>query len=481
MILTRHVLSFMPALMFGGAVVSALIPKRRVLALRSIGLFFSFLVLLVSLLQLILVNASGEFDFQEFISWIPALGINLRFGVDGVSSVLVASLSFVLFMGAVFSARIIDVRVKEYFIMYLVTGACLIGAAISLNVIQIAIFLQISVATFSFMAGMWGDGDRIRGFMRLFIVLEAACLLLFYCFIRCGIAAKTFDVIALYGHDFGAIEQRFLFSAMCLGFLVLAASFPFSSWLSSGIESIPLPVGMCLAGTIPALGLYGIYRLGILLFPLAASGLSEKAVSMTAAIFVLSTMFLVSRGKSRAAGSAMISALGVFGAMGFFSGAVESVLGATVILVMMPVLASGMLVCEFYSHFQKGAVLKTFIACIMLAVAVFPMFGAFYGFVGVAGGVFQKYQILAIFVLLGYVFLLAGVLKHLPTMIKNPEGPENLKSGIGDVLVVMPFAAVGFFVGVYPNILVTKMAGSAAAFVELMKRYELVIPAGIIN
>src|SRR5574340_1507705 len=93
---------FTPAL---GSIVLLMLPGRRKDLIRGVALTAATIDLLLSLsvyLQYLLGHLTG-YQFVEQYQWLPALGISLHFGVDGISAPLVLLTGVVMFTGVLIS------------------------------------------------------------------------------------------------------------------------------------------------------------------------------------------------------------------------------------------------------------------------------------------------------------------------------------------------------------------------------------------
>ena len=74
----------------------------------------------------------GGYQFQQLLDWLPAMGISLHFGVDGISSPMVL-LTGVVSLTAILVSRTIDTRPREYFGLMLLLIAGTFGVFVALD------------------------------------------------------------------------------------------------------------------------------------------------------------------------------------------------------------------------------------------------------------------------------------------------------------------------------------------------------------
>ena len=106
------------------------------------------------------------YQFVEQYSWLPALGISLHFGVDGISAPLVLLTGVVMFTGVLISwgefdehthlsAGIQD-RPREFFAFLFVLASGVFGVFASLDLFMLFFFYEIAVFPMYLLIVIWG-------------------------------------------------------------------------------------------------------------------------------------------------------------------------------------------------------------------------------------------------------------------------------------------------------------------------------------
>jgi NADH-quinone oxidoreductase subunit M len=91
------VITFTPLV---AALVILLIPAHRKDLARSVALAAAIFALILSIWVYFSYNtAEAGYQFQERYNWLPALGISLYFGVDGISTPLLLLTGVVMITG----------------------------------------------------------------------------------------------------------------------------------------------------------------------------------------------------------------------------------------------------------------------------------------------------------------------------------------------------------------------------------------------
>jgi len=151
------ILSIITFLPFVAAVIMLMIPADRKTEVRGVALATAAIDLLLAgwaYLQYLLGGMTG-YQFIEQHDWLPALGISLKFGVDGMSAPLVLLTGIVMFTGVLISwgesdethhlsAGIQD-RPREFFAFLFLLAGGVFGVFVSLDLFMLFFFYEIAV------------------------------------------------------------------------------------------------------------------------------------------------------------------------------------------------------------------------------------------------------------------------------------------------------------------------------------------------
>ena len=143
-----------------GAVLTALVPKRRPELVRLVGLLASVLTAVLSIWLLVDFDSDDAgFQFVTKHAWIEPWGISWHLGVDGISLLLVA-LTGVLFPLAMLGADPHRDE-KPYLTWLLILEAGVLGSFLSLDLFVFFIFFEIVLVPMYFLIGGWGYDNRV--------------------------------------------------------------------------------------------------------------------------------------------------------------------------------------------------------------------------------------------------------------------------------------------------------------------------------
>ncbi|WP_129841129.1 NADH-quinone oxidoreductase subunit M [Streptomyces sp. RFCAC02] len=238
----------------------------------------------VLLLTLVLAAAfdhdrPGTVQAETDVSWIPALGVRLHLGVDGVSLpllVLTALLTFLCALhGYVRPPAGGDPRAFVAFVLLLEGGTLATFAVLDLLLFFLA-FETVLVPMY-FLIARWGGEGRARAAWRfvLYTVLGSVVMLLGLLLI--GLRAGTFDMTALadaHGDGLSRTTQVLAVLAIGIGLAVKTPMWPLHSWLPDAHTAAPTVGSVLLAGVLLKMGTYGLVRIAL---PIAPEGMRTFA------------------------------------------------------------------------------------------------------------------------------------------------------------------------------------------------------------
>ena len=206
------------------------------------------------------------------VAWYPSLNIRYAVGVDGISVLMLALSSIIVFTG-VFSSWNMP---REYFMWYCLLATGVFGFFISIDLFAMFMFYEVALIPMYLLIGVWGTGRKEYSAMKLTLMLMAgsAFLLVGILGIYFTSGATSMNLLELAEQHIPMAHQYWIFPATFLGFGVLGALFPFHTWSPDGHASAPTAVSMLHAGVLMKLGGYGCFRVAIGLMPEAAQELS---------------------------------------------------------------------------------------------------------------------------------------------------------------------------------------------------------------
>ena len=280
-----NIVTYIPLL---GALVLLFLPKQSGAAIKYTATFFAVADFIASLYLWFNFNPHGTgahlFQFRETYSWIPSLGVQYDFGIDGISLLLILLTTFMGIIALVSSYSAIDHRQKEYYILLLLLQTGMIGTFCALDFFLFYVFWEIMLVPMYFIIGIWGGPRKLYAAIKFFLytlsgsVVMLLSILALYFFNDGGIPflnikglgnPSTFSVLQYHniGHLIPPQLQFWIFIGFFLGVAIKVPMFPFHTWLPDAHVEAPTAGSIILAAVLLKMGTYGFVRFALPILP----------------------------------------------------------------------------------------------------------------------------------------------------------------------------------------------------------------------
>ncbi len=250
-----------------GLITSSLIvPFGRFLKTKW-GFILAFLPVLLFLYfaQYVVPIGHGSY-FVQSTSWVPSLGINLDFKLDGLSllfALLITGIGACIFFYA--NAYLKGHRYIDRFFGYLwLFMSAMLGLVLSDNMLLLFIFWELTSISSFFLIGFNNDNNESRkSALTALSITGLGGFFLLAGFILLGNIAGTYHITALLD-KVSLIQQHplfpLVFGLVALGAITKSAQFPFHFWLPGAMKA-PTPVSAYLhSATMVKAGIYLLAR-----------------------------------------------------------------------------------------------------------------------------------------------------------------------------------------------------------------------------
>ena len=246
------------------------LPRKTSLSI-ALGLFLLSLWLLP---QLDLSNP--HLQFQEYVTWAKQIGLSYSLGVDGLSLPLLI-LNGLLTAIAIYSTRQ-AVRSKLYHALILLVNAAIAGAFLAQNLLLFLLFYELELIPVYFLIAIWGGSKAGYAATKFLLYTAVSGILILAAFMAWLSGASSFDYDTIVTSGLPQKTQLILLITLILGFAIKIPLVPLHTWQPDAyVESSP-PVAILLGGVLAKLGVYGLLRFALGLFPetwsLVAPGLA---------------------------------------------------------------------------------------------------------------------------------------------------------------------------------------------------------------
>jgi NADH-quinone oxidoreductase subunit M len=373
-------------------------------------------------------HAAG-YQWEEFRAWIPQPPIHYHMGIDGLSLFLILLTTLLTPISILASWKSIDQRVKGFFISLLVLETGVIGVFVSLDLFLFFLFWEVMLIPMYFLIGIWGHGRRIYAALKFVLytmfgsILMLVAILWLYR-ITAVAGYPTFDVAqiqSLLSNGMVTLPLRteyLLFGAFFLAFAIKVPLFPLHTWLPDAHTEAPTAGSVMLAGVLLKMGIYGMLRFCLPLFPDAARQFAPYiAVLAIIGIVYGALVAMVQVDLKRLVAYSSVSHLG-FVVLGIFAFHAISIQGAVYQMLNHGISTGALFLCvgmlydrrhtHLISEFGGLATPMPVLAALYLfscfASAGLPMLNGFVGEFLILAGTFQKHAAWASWAALGVIF-----------------------------------------------------------------------------
>src|SRR5258708_910309 len=315
----------------GGAVIMSVRGDEATVAsnARWAALWTSLIVFALSLvLWAKFDQTQAGFQFVENATWLPALGISYKMGVDGISVLFVLLSTALTPICILASWESITSRVREYMIAFLVLETMMVGMFCALDFVVFYMFFEGVLIPMYLVIGIWGGPRRVYAAMKFFLYTLAGSVLMLLALLAMWYQAGTTDIVTLLHTDFPASMQTWLFLAFLASFAVKVPMWPVHTWLPDAHVEAPTAGSVILAGVLLKMGGYGFLRFSVPMLPLASAQLAPLIYTLSVvAVVYTSLVALAQTDMKKLIAYSSVAHMGVV-TIGIFTVNVQGISGA---------------------------------------------------------------------------------------------------------------------------------------------------------
>src|SRR5204862_5419484 len=121
-------------------------------------------------------------------------------GVDGISMLFVILTTFLMPIAILASWDVIQVRVKEYMIAFLVLEPLMIGVFCALDIVLFYVFFEAGLIPMFIIIGVWGGKRRVYASFKFFLYTLAGSVLMLLAIMAMFFQSGTTDITTLLTH-----------------------------------------------------------------------------------------------------------------------------------------------------------------------------------------------------------------------------------------------------------------------------------------
>ncbi len=257
-----------------GAILVALFGGGRDKLIKYLAAIFTFVPMVLAIVLFVSFDRSaGGFQFEENVSWIPAINAHYHLGVDGLSLPLVVLTAFLGFMVVLISWKE-HLRVREYFAWLLLLETSILGVFSSLDLLLFFVFWEIEVIPMYFLISVWGAGRKEYSAIKYVVYTLFGSALMLAGILSLYFTTGSLSMVDLAQKGLGMVQSIMpaaaIFFLLIIGFAVKLPVVPLHTWLPDAHTDAPTAGSVMLAGALIKMGGYGMIRVCVSIFPQVA-------------------------------------------------------------------------------------------------------------------------------------------------------------------------------------------------------------------
>jgi NADH-quinone oxidoreductase subunit M len=486
----------------GALLMIFFVNKQNAPALKGFATAVAGLDFLISIPLWFLYKPGGaEFQFATVKPWIPSVGVQYIFGVDGFAVLLILLTTLLGFIAVYSSFTAITERQKEYYVFILLLQTGMLGVFCSLDFVLFYVFWEVMLVPMYFLIGVWGGPRRLYAAIKFFLytlvgsVLMLVGILALYFFNMNGLDAiglpglgndATFSVTHFFeiAPQIPPELQFWIFLAFFVGFAIKVPMFPFHTWLPDAHVEAPTAGSVILAAVLLKMGTYGFVRLSLPILPDA----TVEAVGWIAGLSIVAIIYgalvaMAQKDMKKLVAYSSVSHMG-FVMLGMFAlnqaglrGSILQMLnhgvstGALFLLVgIVYERRHNRMIAEYGGLAKVMPLYATFFLIITMSSIGLPTLNGFIGEFTILIGAFQRSWVWALFgatgIVLGAAYMLWLYQRVFFGELSNDKNKDLPDLNLREQWTLIPLIFIAFWIGLYPKPFFTRMAPTVDRVIE---------------
>jgi len=439
---------------------------------RKIALTASLLTFAVGILILLkyLSNPAGYPLFHPDI--FHSLGIEFTLGLDGLSMLLVLLTTF-LFPIIIYSGFGSGFeRRSTFYALILLMEMALIGVFTTTDILLFYIFWELALIPIFFVSILWGGQNARSITFKFFMYTLVGGLLMLVAIVFLYVQTPgehSFAFADFYKVVLDPAAQKWLFLAFFAAFAIKMPIFPFHTWQPDLYFTAPTQGTMLLAGIMLKMGVYGLLRFVLPLFPAALSDYAFYAIVLSVTGIVYASVIAIRQKElKRLIAYSSLAHVGLIAA-GVFSRTVNGLEGSMLQMISHGVNIVGLFFCyeiivrrtktgeiaSLGGIASKAPVFAAFFMIILLGSISLPLTNSFIGEFLLLLGVFEYNVYLAavagLTIILGAVYMLWMYQRIMYGEVNEATaGFTDLTRQ--EMVVLVPIVVIILWIGIYPHL-----------------------------
>lgn len=247
---------------------------------RTTALISSILSLGVVIASFVLSDDKYMMLNQVSYVWLPGLRSSFGLVLDGLTKII-CLLTAVTFPIVLLVTKKDQYKNSNSFYGLLMLTQCgLMGVFMATDALVFYFFWELAIIPVYFLSSIWGGEKRIKATFKFFIYtfIGSLFLLIGILYMYLNTPDTSFSLVSFYNLQLSSVEQHWLFFLFFMAFAIKMPIFPLHTWQPEVYEQAPTTVTMIMSGVMVKMGLFGLIRWLLPLFPLAVKDFNTEII-----------------------------------------------------------------------------------------------------------------------------------------------------------------------------------------------------------
>jgi NADH-quinone oxidoreductase subunit M len=244
----------------------------------------AFISLAALVLELALAAPLAGSEQKFDTAWIPAFGMDIRLGMDGLSWLLTILTIVLTGFAVIVSWSEITYKAGFFHANLMFSMAGTIGVFFALDMFLFFYFWELMLVPMYFVIAIWGHENRRRAAIKFFLFTQGSGLLILLSILALAFwherqtGVLTFNYFVLMQAPPPGGAGFLIMLGLFIAFVVKLAAFPVHVWLPVTHTEAPTAGSVILASILLKTGAYGLLRFVVPMIPQAAHAIAPVAL-----------------------------------------------------------------------------------------------------------------------------------------------------------------------------------------------------------
>jgi NADH-quinone oxidoreductase subunit M len=466
---------------------------------KNLAIVASVITLAVSAASLFYADDAKYADYNRVnYYWLKYIGNSFYVGLDSTGRLLtfLTALSFPLIF--ISTQKNNYKNPGSFYGLMLLTQAGLMGVFVAMDALLFYFFWELALIPVYFLSSIWGGEKRIQTTFKFFVYTFAGSLLMLIgiMYVYLHTPQRYFEDGSISQHSFALQsfmnamlepgEQHWLFWLFFVAFAIKMPVFPFHTWQPGVYDESPTSVTMVMSGLMVKMGLFGVIRWLIPLFPAALPGASSIVIILSIIGIIYASLIAMRQDNiKRLVAYSSIAHIGLMCAAIFAMNEMSvqgaliqmfnhgiNIIGMWIVLDVVERQTGIKHISQLGGIAQKAPVLTIFLVIIALANIALPLTNAFVGEFLMFAGLYQANAWYAVVAGIGIILAAVYTLRMIQKVFyghSNVSTGSMQDVGIGTGIGLTVITVFIFWFGVFPQPLIDITKAAVSSLLAVIK------------